>query len=98
MAAKKIGAIIALDGEKEFRSAVTDCEKTLKTLRSEMNYVTEEAKGQEDSMESLQKVHEVMAKVLNESKNKQEAINDALEHAKESYNKVGDGLETLRKD
>lgn len=98
MAAKKIGAIIALDGEKEFRSAVTDCEKTLKTLQSEMNYVTEEAKGQEDSMESLQKVHEVMAKVLNESKNKQEAINDALEHAKESYNKVGDGLETLRKD
>lgn len=98
MAAKKIGAVIALDGEKEFRSAVTDCEKTLKTLRSEMNYVTEEAKGQEDSMESLQKVHEVMAKVLNESKNKQEAINDALEHAKESYNKVGDGLETLRKD
>lgn len=98
MAVKKIGAIIALDGEKEFRSAVTDCEKTLKTLRSEMNYVTEEAKGQEDSMESLQKVHEVMAKVLNESKNKQEAINDALEHAKESYNKVGDGLETLRKD
>lgn len=98
MAAKKIGAIIALDGEKEFRSAVTNCEKTLKTLRSEMNYVTEEAKGQEDSMESLQKVHEVMAKVLNESKNKQEAINDALEHAKESYNKVGDGLETLRKD
>ena len=98
MAAKKIGAIIALDGEKEFRSAVTDCEKTLKTLRSEMNYVTEEAKGQEDSMESLQQVHEVMAKVLNESKNKQEAINDALEHAKESYNKVGDGLETLRKD
>lgn len=98
MAAKKIGAIIALDGEKEFRSAVTDCEKTLKTLRSEMNYVTEEAKGQEDSMESLQKVHEVMAKVLDESKNKQEAINDALEHAKESYNKVGDGLETLRKD
>ena len=98
MATKKIGAIIALDGEKEFRSAVTDCEKTLKTLRSEMNYVTEEAKGQEDSMESLQKVHEVMAKVLNESKNKQEAINDALEHAKESYNKVGDGLETLRKD
>lgn len=98
MAAKKIGAIIALDGEKEFRLAVTDCEKTLKTLRSEMNYVTEEAKGQEDSMESLQKVHEVMAKVLDESKNKQEAINDALEHAKESYNKVGDGLETLRKD
>lgn len=98
MAAKKIGAIIALDGEKEFRTAVTDCEKTLKTLRSEMNYVTEEAKGQEDSMESLQKVHEVMAKVLDESKNKQEAVNDALEHAKESYNKVGDGLETLRKD
>lgn len=98
MATKKIGAIIALDGEKEFRSAVTDCEKTLKTLRSEMNYVTEEAKGQEDSMESLQKVHEVLSKVLDESKNKQEAINDALEHAKESYNKVGDGLETLRKD
>lgn len=98
MAAKKIGAIIALDGEKEFRTAVTDCEKTLKTLRSEMNYVVEEAKGQEDSMESLQKVHEVMAKVLDESKNKQEAVNDALEHAKESYNKVEDGLETLRKD
>lgn len=32
MAKKKVGAYITLDGEKEFRSAVTQCNKSLSTI------------------------------------------------------------------
>ena len=37
----KIGASIVLDGEKEFKSAVTACNKKLATMRSELGLVKE---------------------------------------------------------
>ena len=42
MAKKKVGAYITLDGEKEFRSAVTQCNKSLSTMKSEMKLVEAE--------------------------------------------------------
>mgnify|MGYP001050934259 CR=1 FL=1 len=51
MAAKKIGAIIALDGEREFKQNVTSCNKALSTLTSEMNLVKAECEGQQNTLE-----------------------------------------------
>jgi tRNA A37 threonylcarbamoyladenosine dehydratase len=39
LAAKKIGALITVDGEKEFNQNVTSCNKTLSSLKSEMGLV-----------------------------------------------------------
>ena len=39
MARRKIGATIALDGEKQFRQAVTECSRALTNMRSEMRLV-----------------------------------------------------------
>ena len=47
MAKKKVGAYITLDGEKEFRSAVTQCNKSLSTMKSEMKLVEAETAGKE---------------------------------------------------
>lgn len=96
MAKGKIGAIIALDGEKEFKQAVTDCNKSLSTLKSEMSLVKAESEGQANSLEALQKKHDVLTRVLEEQQQKQEAISAGLKHARESYDKVGTGLEDLR--
>lgn len=92
----KIGAIIALDGEKEFKQAVTDCNKSLSTLKSEMALVKAESEGQANTLEALQKKHSVLSRVLEEQERKQEAVADGLEHAKISYDKVGSGLVELR--
>ena len=54
---RKIGATIALDGEKEFRSAVTKSTSALKTMKSEMSLVENQFKGQQNTMEALTAKH-----------------------------------------
>lgn len=56
---RKIGATIALDGEKEFKTAVSSCNKSLSTMKSEMNLVKAQTAGNANSLESLKKKHEV---------------------------------------
>ncbi|MEY8536681.1 phage tail tape measure protein [Blautia pseudococcoides] len=95
MAIKKIGALIALDGEKEFKQNVTNCNKSLSALKSELDLVQAQYEGQENTLEALQRKHEVLAKLLDEQKNKEETVRKGLEHARESYEKVGNALAHL---
>lgn len=95
MAIKKIGALIALDGEKEFKQNVTNCNKSLSALKSELNLVQAQYEGQENTLEALQRKHEVLAKSLDEQKNKEETVRKGLEYARESYEKVGNALAHL---
>lgn len=96
MGAKKIGAIIALDGEREYKQAVTSCKKTLSQLKAEMELVKAETEGQEDSLGSLGKKHEVLSKILDAQKQKQQEVARGLDHAKESYTEMGEKIESLR--
>lgn len=96
MGAKKIGAIIALDGEREYKQAVTSCKKTLSQLKAEMELVKAETEGQEDSLDSLGKKHEVLSKILDAQKQKQQEVARGLDHAKESYTEMGEKIESLR--
>lgn len=95
MAVKKIGALIALDGEKKFKQDVTSCNKTLSALKSELGLVKAQYDGQANSLEALSKKHEVLSKVLQEQEAKEEAVREGLKHAQEEYDKVGEGLKTL---
>lgn len=98
LANRKIGAFIALDGEKQFRQDVTSCNKTLSSLKSEMSLVKAESEGQANSLDSLRKKHEVLNKTLDAHKEKEEAIRRALSHAQEEYSKVSSGIATLKKE
>lgn len=95
MAIKKIGALIALDGEKEFKQNVTNCNKSLSALKSELGLVQAQYEGQENTLEALKRKHEVLAKTLDEQKDKEETVRKGLEHARESYEKVGNALAHL---
>lgn len=96
MAARKIGATIALDGEKEFKSAVSNCNKSLKEMRSEMNLVKEKTAGQANSLSTLKEKHEVLTRTLEKYKEKQSAVASGLEHAKSDYERVGRTLENYK--
>lgn len=96
MAQKKIGAIIALDGEREYKQAVTNCSRALNQYKAEMELVKAESEGQEDSLDSLGRKHEVLSKVLDAQKQKQEEVKKGLNHARESYDKMGGKLTVLR--
>ena len=96
MARKKIGAIIALDGEREYKQAVTNCNRALNQFKAEMELVKAESEGQEDSLDSLGKKHEVLSKILDAQKQKQQEVAKGLDHAKESYAEMGEKIESLR--
>lgn len=55
MSKNKIGAYITLDSEKEFRSAVSSCNKNLGTMKSEMKLVEAQTAGQANTLDALQK-------------------------------------------
>lgn len=97
MASKKIGAYITLDGEKEFRAATTACNKSLATMKSEMKLVEAQTAGSANSLETLQKKHEVLSRTLDEQKQKEAAVSAGLKHAQEDYERVGSKLENYRK-
>lgn len=96
MGQKKIGAFITLDGEKEFRSAVTSCNKSLATMKSEMKLVEAQTAGSANSLETLKKKHEVLTKTLDEQKEKEAALRKGLSHAEQEYNRVGTALSEYR--
>lgn len=97
MAKKKIGAYITLDGEKEFRAATSACNKSLATMKSEMKLVEAQTTGSANTLDTLQKKHDVLSRTLEEQVKKEEAVRDGLRHAEEQYEKVGGELESYRK-
>lgn len=85
MANKKIGAGIALDGEKEFKQAVSVINKDLSVLGSEMQKVTAKFSGNEKSMESLTAKSDVYNKQIETQKKKIEEIQKALANSTKEY-------------
>lgn len=94
---RKIGAVIALDGESAFKKSVSACNTSLKTMKSEMNLVTEQFKGQANSMDALKAKHEVLEKTLDKSVTLQSELEKALENSQKNYASAGEQLDGYRK-
>ena len=94
---RKIGAVIALDGESAFKKSVSACNASLKTMKSEMNLVTEQFKGQANSMDALKAKHEVLEKTLDKSVALQSELEKALENSQKNYASAGEQLDGYRK-
>ena len=95
---KKIGASIVLDGEKEFKSAVTECNRKLTSMRSELGLVKEKYAENANSLEALRAKHDSLAKTLKLQKDKLEATKAGYDHALASQNKIGSGLTKLKSE
>lgn len=94
---RKIGAVIALDGESAFKKSVSACNASLKTMKSEMALVNEQFKGQANSMSALQAKHEVLEKTLDKSVSLQEELEKALENSQKNYASAGTQLDGYRR-
>ena len=92
----KIGASIVLEGEKEFKAAVTDCNRQLRGMKSELSLVKEKYAENANSLEALQAKHKVLSQVLQGQRSKLDATKAGYVHSAESQKKVTDGLEKLR--
>ena len=107
-----ISTSIKLDGEAEFKKALTDINNSLKVSSSEMKYATEAFKGQANTLEALtekdrilrdqldktnQKISEAEA-FVKKAKDAQKKFADAVEAAKQKAEQQGISLDKLKGD
>lgn len=94
MASKSFGGTIKLQGESEYRKALTNISSNLKVLTSEMRVVESQYDKNDKSTSNLTKQNEVLNKKIQEQKEKVEILTKALEDSK---SETGENSETSKK-
>lgn len=82
---RKVGLKIEVDGEKEYKQAISELNKGNQVLASELRKVSEQYKGNEGSIEALNAKGEVLQKQLQQQQDKVSLLQDALKNAARQY-------------
>lgn len=80
-----IGPRIGIDGEKEFRAAITQINTNLKTLDTEMAAVTSQYDKNDKSQEALTAKNQVLTKQIEEQTLKLQKLQEGLNASNEKY-------------
>ena len=80
-----IGAKIVLEGEKEYRKAISDINREQRVLSSEMRKVSAEFDGNANSVDALTKKNGVLVKDYDKQEERIKTLRGALENASEVY-------------
>ena len=89
----KIGPSIALDGEKEYKQAISAVNKTMKDLDSQLKLTKSEFLGNENSLKSLRAQYAKQEEIVQTQKEKVEALKGALDNAKKTYGENSDQVQ-----
>lgn len=85
MATRTVKARVELDGEKQYKQALSELNQGNKVLASEMRKLQAEYKGNTESTEFLTKKGEVLERQLLQQKDKVETLRQAMENAAKTY-------------
>ena len=85
MATRTVKARVELDGEKEYKQALSELNSGNKTLASEMRKLQAEYQGSSDSIEFLTKKGELLERQLLQQKDKVETLRKAVQQSAEKY-------------
>lgn len=85
MATRVISTSIKLDGEAEFKKQLSAVNSNLKNLNSDMKLVTEEFKGQANSLEALTAKDKILNEQVEQQKEKVKALERALSETTDAY-------------
>lgn len=94
MASRSFGGTVKLQGESEYRKALSQITDNLKVLSSEMKIVTSQYDKSDKSTENLSKQNEILNKKIKEQKEIVAQLSKALEDAKKE---TGDNSTTTKK-
>ncbi len=83
--ADNFGLKIGVEGEKEFKKALSDINQSLKVLGSEMTLVTSQFDKQDKSVQAAAARNEVLNKQIDAQKTKIETLRAALQNASDSF-------------
>lgn len=76
---------LAVDGEREFKKAMSEVNNTMRTLKSEMELVDAQFKGQANSMEALQKKNDILSKEYAQQQEIVKTLEQTVKDATEAY-------------
>ena len=80
-----IGPRIGIEGEREYRDAISNIIAGQKTMASELQLVSARFAGQENTIEALTAKHDVLQRSLYGEREKVEKLREAVAHAAEAY-------------
>ncbi|HPO77035.1 MAG TPA: phage tail protein [Thermoclostridium caenicola] len=83
--ADNFGLKIGVEGEKEFKKALSDINQTFKVLGSEMKLVSSEFDKQDKSVAAVAARNEVLNKAIDAQKDKISTLESALKNAADSF-------------
>lgn len=96
MAGKKVGIILAADGEKEFVRALSNANKEAQSFRAKLKELGEEYYGNANSAEYLSKKQALLANQMTSYKKKVEEAEKGLKHATQTQEAAGKSYEKLK--
>ncbi len=83
--AEDFGLKIGLEGEKEFKKALADINRSFKVLGSEMKLVESQFDKNDNSVQALTARNTVLNKEIEAQKQKVETLRSALQNAADSF-------------
>lgn len=95
--AADIGVKLKLDGERDFRNAVKDCNAELKNMESALKLATTQADGQAKSLDTLQKKEKALNDTIEVSVKKEKTLQDIVDKVKKTRDDAKKTLEDARK-
>lgn len=88
---------LAVDGEREFKKAMSEVNTTMRTLKSELELVDAQFKGQANTMEALRKKQEILKTQYDQQRESVKALEKAVKDSTEAHVKQGGSVDALDK-
>jgi len=98
MATPILKAGIAIDGEREFKNAVTNINSEMRVLASEMKKVTTEFGKNDTSVDGLTQKNKVLSEQIETQADKIKLLNTQLEKATTSQGKANEKMQKYREE
>ena len=98
MAGKKIGIVLAADGEKDFRQAMANARKETQLYESAITKLSAEYEGNANSLEYLQKKQAALEKQTKAYEKQIRNASDGLKNAENVQKRAADRYEELKKE
>ena len=88
---------LAVDGEREFKKAMSEVNTIMRTLKSELELVDAQFKGQANTMEALRKKQEILKAQYDQQRESVKALEKAVKDSTEAHVKQGGSVDALDK-
>ena len=93
---RQIGAIIKLEGEQQFKSAITSCRTSLSAMKSSLKQIQASYSGNANSLEALSAVQNQYMQIQKKARESIEKTQNAYQKSKEKQDDVKKSMQDMK--